>query len=146
MAVPLLILVMAPFGVHLLKILTAAQLKLGLGLVLIASTSAHFFKSGAKGGSVAAGPVMHSPVTTVCVGGISGVFGGALGMTGPLLADHLIKTGIRSEGFKVTLNLVFVLSAIWRTGLYLQQDILSGHTLMLGLTAVPVQGELGGRS
>ena len=131
-------LLLAPLGVHLLKILTADQLRLSLGVVLIASTLLHYLL--ARNGNGAAADLPKPPpsrVKTVAVGGISGVIGGALGMTGPLLADHLIGTGIKREDFNITLNLIFLASSVWRTGLYFVQNVMTGRTLMLGLIALP---------
>lgn len=123
----------APFGVHLLKALTASQLRLGLGVVLIGSALFSFFRKA---------PAPDAPRTSrlgsVCVGGFSGVLGGALGMTGPLLADYLIKSGIRREEFSITLNLIFVASAAWRTGLYFAQGLMTGPALQVACLAVPV--------
>jgi uncharacterized membrane protein YfcA len=129
----------APLGVHLLKILTSRQLCTGLGVVLIASASVSLWqrwRSGRTTGSAAPNTDIR-PVGSVAVGSVSGVIGGALGMTGPLLADYLNKSGIRPEEFRITLNLIFVASSTWRTGLYVARDILTGQTLWLALAAVP---------
>ena len=58
-------------------------------------------------------------------------------MTGPLLADYLNKCGIQPNEFRITLNLIFLASSIWRTGLYVARDVLTGKTLWLSLIAIP---------
>lgn len=137
-------LVTAPFGVHLLKVATSQQLCTGLGVVLIGSAIISLVSqrkvravSSATGDTPAVPLMKVRPLSSVAVGGFSGVLGGALGMTGPLLADYLNKSGIRPNEFRVTLNLIFLASSIWRTGLYVARDVLTGKTLWLSLIAIP---------
>lgn len=130
----------APFGVHLLKVLTSQQLCFGLGVVLILSSVVSLCqKQRSCEGAAAAGRAARiGPVGSVAVGGFSGVLGGALGMTGPLLADYLNKSGIRPDEFRITLNLIFLASSVWRTGLYAAQHVMTGPTLWLAAGAIPV--------
>lgn len=155
----------APFGVHLLKVLTSEQLCLGLGVVLVLSAVVSLLAQRraqaaagvvrvvvlaepAAGSAAAAGVVPDEPVANasvrtnpaaaLAVGGVSGVLGGALGMTGPLLADYLNKSGIHPDEFRITLNLIFLASSVWRMGLYMAQGVLTGPTWWLAAAAIPV--------
>jgi uncharacterized protein len=133
----------APLGVHLLKIMTAPQLKMALGGILIASAAWHFLKSyfwpkTFSPDAVAGGSPKHSRVACVLVGAFSGVLGGAMGMTGPLLADFLVKSGLGRESFKVTLNIIFLASATWRTGLYAVQGVTTNEAFRVGMVLLPV--------
>lgn len=136
-------LLLSPFGVYLLTILNTQELHLLIGIVLIGSTTIYFgskliIKAENSDYDIISLEKMSSRLNTVCIGAVSGILGGTLGMTGPLLANHLIKTGIRREEFKATLNLIFVLSASWRICLYFVQDVMTGQTLILGLFTLPV--------
>jgi uncharacterized protein len=135
----------APFGVHLLKIMTEPQLKMSLGAVLVGSAAWHFLKAKLFPRTFGETKVLapgekprHSRVICVLIGAFSGVLGGAMGMTGPLIADFLIKSGISREAFKATLNLVFLASAVWRTGLYFWQGVTTGGALGIGVTLMPL--------
>lgn len=55
----------------------------------------------------------------------------------PLLADYLNKSGIRPNEFRITLNLIFLASSVWRMGLYVTEGILTGSTLCLAIMALP---------
>jgi uncharacterized protein len=134
----------APFGVHLLKIMTAPQLKMALGAVLVGSAVWHFMKvklfpqTFAEVKLAPGEAPTHSRVICLLIGAFSGVLGGAMGMTGPLLADYLIKSGIGREAFKATLNIVFLASAIWRTALYFVQGVSTSDALQIGAVLMPV--------
>jgi len=133
---------LSPFGVHLLLILETHQLQYLLGTILLLDTVLYFngVLKTKKNGEKPANSKLKIPqnAVSVFIGAISGILGGALGMTGPLLANHLIKTGIQREEFKVTLNLIFLFSAIWRTILYFVQDVMKPETIKLGLYVIPV--------
>jgi uncharacterized membrane protein YfcA len=142
LAVPSL--VTAPAGVYALLVMTHGQLSAAVGAILVASGTWALFKKRrealalAEAGGTAAAPKPPSRVKYVVVGGVSGVLGGALGMTGPLLAEYLISSGISRDAFKVTLNWIFLLSALWRVGLYIQTDVLSQEVLLAALAGVPI--------
>lgn len=139
----------APFGVHLLKVLTSEQLCTGLGAVLMVNAVLSLWQRWRTRHHPPLPQALHiRPVGSIVVGGISGVIGGAVGMTGPLLADHLNKSGIQPEAFRITLNLIFIASSTWRTGLYFANGILAGPTLGLAAAALPaaiVGAAIGGR-
>ena len=141
------LLVGTPFGVLLLKILSDAQLKAGVGALLLATSGTYvagmIFKKTTEAGTIAAAadpahPAHISPAACIVVGGTSGLLGGATGITGPLLANYLIRTGISRESFKVTLNLIFTASAFWRTGCYVAMGLLHRQTLLSALLLIPV--------
>ena len=136
-----------PLGVLLLKYLTDTQLKMGLGVVLIL-TSGTFVAGWLRRRTAEAGaqvpdekpstPAHISPAICIAVGGTSGVLGGATGITGPLMANYLIRTGISRESFKVTLNLIFTASALWRSSCYLAMGMIHRQTFCTALLLIPV--------
>ena len=145
LGIPLL--VGTPFGVYLLKVLSDNQLKAGVGLLLVFTSGAYvlqFILSKLKGGAnavPASGDAEnggYSHPACVVVGSLSGVLGGATGMTGPLLANYLIRTGIQREAFKVTLNLIFTASAAWRSSLFLSGGMIPGGLLLWSLSFIPI--------
>lgn len=150
----------SPLGTYLLKVLSTSQLKAGVGCVLVLTSGWQLAKSfliappekltdiGVKEPGVV--PIGSNPdldaeflspasrIASVFIGGCSGVMGGAIGMTGPLLADYLIKTGMKRESFKVTMSVIFLASSIWRTGLYFSDGFLNESVLTCGLLFIPV--------
>lgn len=143
LGVPLLI--GTPLGVLLLKILTDWQLKMGVGVLLLFTSGTYVVNMLLKARSAADArpaaepkPMPHSPTACLVVGGTSGVLGGATGITGPLMANYLIRMGISRESFKVTLNLIFTASALWRTGCYLACGMVERATLINALLLIPI--------
>ncbi|MCZ7647848.1 MAG: sulfite exporter TauE/SafE family protein [Planctomycetota bacterium] len=74
---------------------------------------------------------------SLVVGGLSGILGGAVGMVGPLLAGYLIASGIERGRFKVTLNAVFLISLLVRTGNYAWQGLLPPAWALTGICLLP---------
>lgn len=140
-----------PLGVYVMKLLTNAQIGIGIGVLLIVTSGAYVIgfllqrgtevkkeMSAAPDCATDGGIAPYSRTTCLVVGGTSGVMGGATGMTGPLLANYLIRTGISRESFKVTLNLIFTASALWRAGIYVGTGMIEGRTLLSALLLMPV--------
>jgi hypothetical protein len=145
LGIPLL--VGTPFGVYLLKVLTDNQLKAGVGIFLIVTSGAYviqFMLGKHKGGAdvaPASGDMendRYSHPACVVVGFLSGVLGGATGLTGPLLANYLIRTGIQREAFKATLSLIFTASGAWRSTLFVSGGMIKGDLLLWSLAFIPI--------
>jgi uncharacterized membrane protein YfcA len=149
LGVPLL--AATPVGVYLLNLLSDAQMRIGVAALLLL-TSGMFVvnllirKYVGVGGTApservaerSVGKRDYSRSACLLVGGTSGVMGGATGMTGPLLANYLIRTGISRESFKVTLNLIFTASALWRASLYVGSGMITRETYIATLLLTPV--------
>jgi len=136
-----------PVGVLLLKYLTDKQLNMGVGVVLLFTSGTYVFGWLTRRAAAAdaatpeekpAPPAHISPAVCIAVGGTSGILGGATGITGPLMANYLIRTGISRESFKVTLNLIFTASALWRSSCYVAMGMIHRQTLCTALLLIPV--------
>ncbi|MGH7143936.1 MAG: sulfite exporter TauE/SafE family protein [Planctomycetota bacterium] len=87
--------------------------------------------------STTAAAARFSPTKLAAIGSVSGVMGGAVAMNGPLIADYLNKSGIRPEEYLVTLNVIFLASAVTRVGLYCAGGLVSAQTMWLALATWP---------
>jgi uncharacterized protein len=132
----ILVVIFAPLGVYLLQIVSVHHIHLALGVILIYNSCASLFSRYL--------PTLHflhhlpDTLQTFAIGAVSGILGGSLGMTGPLLANHLIDKKITIEAFKITLNIIFLCSAVWRIILYCTNDMITYEVGMLGLQTQPI--------
>ena len=97
----------APLGVVVLSVVSAATLRLALGVVTCAAAFWVIVSSrlGAGAATVRAGAPR-----TISVGFVSGVLSTSLATNGPPLVYELRRTGFRDDRFRGTISAVFVVS------------------------------------
>ncbi|MFT4691174.1 MAG: sulfite exporter TauE/SafE family protein [Verrucomicrobiia bacterium] len=70
-------------------------------------------------------------------GVVGGVFGGSLGMSGPLVVLYLSQQFTRKETLRATLIGVFAFASVWTAGAHWFNGLYTQETLKLGLWLVP---------
>jgi uncharacterized membrane protein YfcA len=122
----------APIGVVVLSAISAAALRLSLGIVtcLAAGWVVLMSRRGAP-------PVEASPARTVLVGVASGVLATSLATNGPPLVYELRRTGFRDDRFRATISAAFCVSNVIGIPLLVAAGLVTGQDVALAAAALP---------
>lgn len=98
----------APVGVIVLRVVSAETLRLVLGVTIVTAATWIIVQTRVGG----ARPVPSRPLTTLTTGVISGVLNTALATNGPPLVYELRRSGFSDDRFRATISSVFLFSNV----------------------------------